>query len=66
MRRRGKSGKDIGGRRKEGEERRKCQSPIGIRQQAGSEKRRGIVGQDVQQQQHPRRSREGKEPDAGC
>ncbi len=64
--RRGKQGKKIRGRRKEEEERRECQSPSGIRQEAGSEKKRVIVGQDVQHHQHPRRSREGKEPDVVC
>ncbi len=62
---RGREGKESGGRRKEKDERRDCQSTSGIRQQAGGEKSRGIVGQDVQQQRHPRGSRERKEPDAG-
>ncbi len=62
------------GQRREGElmqkegrgERRKCQSPSGIRQQAGSGKGSGIGGRDVEQQQYPRRSSEEEEPDVGC
>jgi hypothetical protein len=41
-RKKGKEGKEKGNRRKGEEERRVCQSPIGIRQEAGSGKERGI------------------------
>ncbi len=41
--------KEKGSRRKGEEERRECTSPSGIRQEAGSEKKRGIKGEEVEQ-----------------
>ncbi len=39
--------KEKGSRRKAEEERRECQSPSGIRQKAGSGKKRGSRGEEV-------------------
>ncbi len=53
------------GSRKMGEEeRRECQSPSGIRQVAGSRKKRRIRYEEVEQQQYPRRCSLREEPDA--
>ncbi len=56
--------REKGSRRMVEEERRECQSPSGIMQEAVSGKKRGIRDEEVEQPQHPRRCSESEEPDA--